>query len=58
MLVVRIADFFPVNDRPELPQPGLLAPYTVPRAHPRMLVHGHAEQGEQCLPHVHEVALV
>ena len=58
MLLVRIADLFPINDRPELAQPGLLAPHAVPRAHPRMLVHGHAEQGEQRLPHVQEVGLV
>lgn len=40
----------PIQHSPELLQPVLLAPYAVPRAHPRPLVHADTEKRVQRLP--------
>ena len=42
-----IVDLVPVNDRPEALHVFLLAPNTIPCAHPCTLVNGHAQEWEE-----------
>ena len=52
------ADLLPVNDAPEPLHVLLLAPNTVSRADPRVLVHGNAEKGEEYVAHRRFVSCV
>lgn len=46
------ANLAPIKDIPELLQPRLLTPDTVPCTHPGVFIHRHTEQGEELAPNM------